>query len=427
MARGLTRRAPYGPNSPVIGERGARTRRQIVEAAEALFAERGFRATAVDDIARAADISRAALYQYFESKDHVFLELVEETGAQLNRRARTLGPLGPDAEGASNLRGWIEEWAAVFTAHSTIFVEWASVAPPWAPMQPRLGAFLERHAAHLSSRIDEAGFGDVDADVIAVLLVAVVERSLHLRHVHGMLPLDALVEGLATAFQLTLFPDTPEAVVPRSTARPRPTRHPAPPPPERFPGGRPRTVAAVLEAGTELFAELGYAPTNVDDIVARAHVARGTFYKHFDGKQDLFAAVAEDALRAFAEVCESLDELDLARPRPALRAWLQGALAFHRRYAGVLRIWTERAFVEHELAASGQAAGALITAAFSDALARLPAPPAVGPPAAAVMLMALLQQFPDRAAGTRLQPTDEQVLDAEALFIRRGLVGLRSP
>jgi AcrR family transcriptional regulator len=412
----------------VIGERGARTRRQIVEAAEALFAERGFRATAVDDIARAADISRATLYQYFESKDHVFLELVEETGAQLNRRARTLGPLGPDAEGAANLRGWIEEWAAVFTAHSTIFVEWASVAPPWAPTQPRLGAFLERHAAHLSGRIDDAGFRDVDADVIAVLLVAVVERSLHLRHVHGMLAPEALIEGLATAFQLTLFPDTPEAALPRPVARPRRAHRPTPTPaPDRFPGERPRTVAAVFDAGAELFAELGYAQTNVDDIVARARVARGTFYKYFDGKQDLFTAVAEDALKTFAEVCASLDDLDLAGPTAALRAWLHATLAFHRRYAGVLRTWTERAFVEPELAASGQAAGALITAAFSDALARLPAPPAVGRPAAAVMLMALLQQFPDRAAGTRLQPTDEQILDAEALFIRRGLVGLRSP
>jgi AcrR family transcriptional regulator len=413
----------------VIGERGARTRRQIVEAAEALFAERGFRATAVDDIARAADISRATLYQYFESKDHVFLELVEETGAQLNRRARTLGPLGPDAEGLANLRGWIEEWAAVFSAHSTIFVEWASVAPPWAPMQPRLGAFLERHAAHLSGRIDEAGFGDVDADVIAVLLVAVVERSLHLRHVHGMLGLEALVDGLAAAFQLTLFPDTPEAVLPRPAVRPRRTRRPTPPPaaPERFPGERPRTVAAVLRAGAELFAELGYAQTNVDDIVARAHVARGTFYKHFEGKQDLFAAVAEDALGAFADVCSALDDLDLAGPAAGVRAWLEAVLAFHRRYAGVLRTWTERAFVEPELAASGQTAGALITAALFDGLARLPAPPAVGPPAAAVMLMALLQQFPDRAAGTRLQPSDDQVLDAEALFVRRGLVGLRSP
>ena len=44
-------------------------------------------------------------------------------------------------------------------------------------------------------------------------------------------------------------------------------------------------------AATELFATRGYGDTSVADILASAGVSRGALYHHFDGKEDLFAAV----------------------------------------------------------------------------------------------------------------------------------------
>ena len=52
------------------------TRRRILDAARALFAERGFEGTSTRDVARSARIAAGTLFNYFESKEALALELV---------------------------------------------------------------------------------------------------------------------------------------------------------------------------------------------------------------------------------------------------------------------------------------------------------------------------------------------------------------
>ena len=52
---------------------------EILEAALAVFAERGFAATRMDDIAHRAGVTKGTIYLYFESKEAVFRSLVEES------------------------------------------------------------------------------------------------------------------------------------------------------------------------------------------------------------------------------------------------------------------------------------------------------------------------------------------------------------
>ncbi len=49
--------------------------REILEAAARVFAERGFRGTRVVDIARQAGIGKGTVYEYFRSKEELFLRL----------------------------------------------------------------------------------------------------------------------------------------------------------------------------------------------------------------------------------------------------------------------------------------------------------------------------------------------------------------
>src|ERR1700689_4056784 len=47
----------------------------------------------------------------------------------------------------------------------------------------------------------------------------------------------------------------------------------------------------VLEAARRIFARLGYAATNVEDIAKEAGMAKGTVYLYFKSKEEVFAAV----------------------------------------------------------------------------------------------------------------------------------------
>jgi AcrR family transcriptional regulator len=58
-------------------------RRSIIEAARPLFAERGFHAVTVREIAKAAGISEALIYKHFPSKEELYNELLDYTREML--------------------------------------------------------------------------------------------------------------------------------------------------------------------------------------------------------------------------------------------------------------------------------------------------------------------------------------------------------
>jgi AcrR family transcriptional regulator len=58
-------------------------RGRIVAAALMLFASRGFTVTSVDEIVARARVSKSAFYEFFESKEHCFREILDEEGGAL--------------------------------------------------------------------------------------------------------------------------------------------------------------------------------------------------------------------------------------------------------------------------------------------------------------------------------------------------------
>jgi AcrR family transcriptional regulator len=57
--------------------------------------------------------------------------------------------------------------------------------------------------------------------------------------------------------------------------------------------------AAILEAGRDVFAELGYEGTTVRDIIRRTKLASGTFYNYFKSKDEVFHALHDDGVARF--------------------------------------------------------------------------------------------------------------------------------
>ena len=73
------------------------------------------------------------------------------------------------------------------------------------------------------------------------------------------------------------------------------------------------TREALLEAGRELFATMGYGNASARDIVERAGCTAPVLYHHFGNKAGLFAAVMDDVndqiLGAFADAIEGKETL----------------------------------------------------------------------------------------------------------------------
>ncbi len=67
-----------------------RSRAAAIEAGTGLFLERGYAGTTMDDIARAAGLSKRTLYNHYADKDALFTEIVTDVIASAERFARGL-------------------------------------------------------------------------------------------------------------------------------------------------------------------------------------------------------------------------------------------------------------------------------------------------------------------------------------------------
>ncbi len=77
------------PTTPVTGRmpRSAR-RKQLLGAAQEVFAASGYHAAAMDDIATKAGVSKPVLYQHFPGKLELYLALLDQHTDELIRRVR---------------------------------------------------------------------------------------------------------------------------------------------------------------------------------------------------------------------------------------------------------------------------------------------------------------------------------------------------
>ncbi len=124
------------------------TRTRLLETAELVFTERGFRATSVEDIAEEAGYSKGAIYSNFENKDELFLAVLE-------RRvdARILGvesSIASDAPIAVQAKQAGDAWLDVFrnSQWSLLLMEFAIHAARRPELRDR---FAERNRSMRSA------------------------------------------------------------------------------------------------------------------------------------------------------------------------------------------------------------------------------------------------------------------------------------
>ena len=157
-------------------------RQQIVEAALECFAEKGFHRTRTADIGRRAGMSPGHLFHYFDSKDAIFAEVVEQDRrdaaahfAALHAREDRYGALLELADTVLAL--------VVQRRYAALTLETAAEAL----RHPRLAAVFERDDALIKADLerllgDAAQRGQIDPGLepqaLAIWLLALMEGAL---------------------------------------------------------------------------------------------------------------------------------------------------------------------------------------------------------------------------------------------------------
>lgn len=146
-------------------DRRARTREELVEAANRLFTKNGFHATSVDAVADDAGYTKGAVYSNFESKEDLFFAVYER---RVDRRVKeteaTLASGETAYEGMERLIQGLEHrqddgWLAVFFEFWAHVLRHPELRERFAEqhrrgMMPLVGA-LERVAAERGERLPE--------------------------------------------------------------------------------------------------------------------------------------------------------------------------------------------------------------------------------------------------------------------------------
>jgi AcrR family transcriptional regulator len=83
-------------------------------------------------------------------------------------------------------------------------------------------------------------------------------------------------------------------------------------PPNRFARRRHRNRQALLDAAIDLFQQNGIRGAKIEEICARADVAPRTFFNHFETREHLYRAIAEQRAQQFAAAFDATT----ADPRP---------------------------------------------------------------------------------------------------------------
>jgi AcrR family transcriptional regulator len=138
-------------SSTLRDQQRALTRERLLEAAETVFARRGFHGASVEEIARAAGATTGALYSNFAGKEDLFLALFDHS---LNRQVREYSEMFAAGETfEEQARGGADRWMEILHErpdYFPLFIEfWAyAIREPRVRegLAARFGAFREAMA-----------------------------------------------------------------------------------------------------------------------------------------------------------------------------------------------------------------------------------------------------------------------------------------
>lgn len=131
------------PGQPETAER-------VVAAARALFAEKGYRGTSLDDIAAAIDVRAPAILYYFDSKQALFEEVVRRLYLEIEKLVDASIASAPKADDLLSLSG--------------------------NPMQPYLGFMQENRQLFSVALAEMLGTEHIGSDAVMEIYIRIIDK-----------------------------------------------------------------------------------------------------------------------------------------------------------------------------------------------------------------------------------------------------------
>jgi len=302
------------PREAVHAKDSAQARVRLMEGMLAAVERNGYTKASVAHAVAGAHVSRTVFYEHFNSKEDCFLAAYEELAD------RMLGGLRQATEQPS----WEEKASAILGA---VLDPDELASPQWLALLtlargggPQVRLARERLVTEIEHLFDATlaagAAGSITLDVPPKALIGGVRSVLSIRRYEGASAGDEREQLLAWARSYAVTTGCPRhgaadwarlgARLPDDAPATRPRE------PLSLPRGRSRLAAElvsaehqrrIITATATVMSEHGYAQSRISDIVACARVSRNVFYRHFQGKQEVFIAAQRLGLGTAMTAC----------------------------------------------------------------------------------------------------------------------------
>jgi TetR/AcrR family transcriptional regulator, fatty acid metabolism regulator protein len=284
-------------------------RKQIIEAAERLFADKGFHQTTIADISEVSGVHEASIFQYFKTKENLLVSIPER------HLKLTLEGISEHLQGMKGAEPKLRKliWhqlrdLSLNKDYTSILLRDLRTMPAF--YESPAYEMIRQYSAHAAEAIRE---GIRDGEIIGDL-----EIILALEMIFGAI--DSVV--LRWLFFNDVYDPVEVADELFSLVRSALWNHLA----ERnddFSRGEMRR-RTILRAAAEVFGGKGYAGATIAEIAAKSGIAEASIYQYYKSKEELLLSVPGNWFDELSEELERVFSGDLnplERLQYVLRRW----------------------------------------------------------------------------------------------------------
>ena len=195
-----------GPTESRVQRKRERRRQEILGVAAALFAERGYAAVSLDEVAERLDVTKGSLYHYFSGKEELGSAAIETLGTAWTARLARLLETTPGTP-SCRLRALVHEQLVIAVREHPAALGLFLVPDDWPDAQRTVIKELRRRHDRLFRDVVEEGvaageFVVVDLDTtLRCLHAAMTEASVWYRDLRGA-ALDRALDGLVDTLMM---------------------------------------------------------------------------------------------------------------------------------------------------------------------------------------------------------------------------------